>query len=263
MKILFQDKKISYFEKGEGETIVFLHGFMENKNMWHAFTTQLSDNYHVVTIDLPGHGESESLGPVHEMSAMAMVVREVLRNAEVEKCTLVGHSMGGYVSLAFASLFPEMLQGLVLFHSHAAGDTEEGKINRERAIEVIQNNRQNYISSFISDLFAPANKEVFASEIEKLIGEANNMTSNAIIAAQKGMKLREDKTNWLKQTDVPVLFIIGEHDLRIPFDMIMRQAGLPENSETLVLEEAGHMGWLENEQETISAIDNFLMRITK
>lgn len=138
MRVLYQNKKISYFEKGQGDTIVLLHGFLENKSIWGPFVNALAGRFHVVTIDLPGHGESESLGPVNEISAMAGAVHNILSSLKVEKALMVGHSMGGYVSLAFAELFHKQTAGLVLFHSHASADTEDAKKNREGTIELIR-----------------------------------------------------------------------------------------------------------------------------
>ena len=105
-QIFYKNTKISYSDIGKGTTIVLLHGFLENKNMWQKFVTDLSPKYRVITIDLLGHGESECLGYVHSMEDNADVVHAVLSELRIRKAIFVGHSMGGYVALAFAELYP-------------------------------------------------------------------------------------------------------------------------------------------------------------
>jgi len=263
MKMMFNNKKISYRETGKGKTIALLHGFLENKNIWNGMVEELSRDFHVVTIDLPGHGESEVLEPIHEMGAMASVVKEILESMKVEKCMLVGHSMGGYASLAFAELFPQMVEGLVLFHSQAAADDEEGKRNRERTVKVVEENRSGFISNFIPDLFAPGNAEKFEEEVNVLKQEALKTPKEGIIAALKGMKERSSKLELLERTEAPVLFIGGKQDLRIPTEKLLKQAALPAHSEVMLLENTGHMGFVENKEKTLEAIHHFALRVLK
>lgn len=263
MKNVINDKKISYIEQGKGKTIVLLHGFLENKNIWKTTASELAKHFHVVTIDLPGHGESEILGPVHEMGQMASVVKNVLDSLNVKECVIAGHSMGGYVSLAFAELFPKMVKGLVLFHSHAAADDEEGKRNRDRTVKVVEENHTGFISNFIPDLFAPGNDEIFAGQIEKLKSEANTMLPEGITAALKGMKERTSKYDLLNRIEAPVLFICGKQDSRIPIEKVLNQVAMPQHGEALLLENTGHMGFIENGEKTGDALLHFAQRALK
>lgn len=260
MRVLYQNKKISYFEKGKGDTIVLLHGFLENKSIWETFVNALAIDFHVVTIDLPGHGESESLGPVNEISAMADAVNSVLSSLNVEKALMVGHSMGGYVSLAFAELFQKQTAGLVLFHSHASADTEDAKKNRERTIELIRESRVEFVGRFIPDLFAPENRKKHIEKIEQLKKEAHSIPKESIISALRGMRDRRDRLMVLRQSDYPVLFIGGRQDKRIPVDKLLAQVKEPSHSELLLLQHTGHMGWMEQERITLEAIRGFARR---
>ncbi|MCF8230917.1 MAG: alpha/beta hydrolase [Bacteroidales bacterium] len=261
MKIDINNKKVSYNERGSGKTIVLLHGFLENKNIWHSMVGVLSQDFHVVTVDLPGHGESEVLDPVHDMGAMASVVKEVLASLDVKECLLVGHSMGGYVSLAFAELFPHMVKGLVLFHSQAAADDEEGKRNRDRTIQVVEEDRAGFISNFIPDLFAPGNEVRFEKEVASLKKEAEKTPKEGIIAAVRGMKERTGKLNLLQSMDNPVLFICGKKDIRIPVEKVLDQVAMPAHSEAVLLENTGHMGFVEAQEKTTSALRHFALRV--
>ncbi len=260
MRVLYQNKKISYFEKGKGDTIVLLHGFLENKTIWENFVNELAKDFHVVTIDLPGHGVSESLGPVNEISAMADAVNAVLQNLRVIKAIMVGHSMGGYVSLAFAELFQKKTAGVVLFHSHAFADTPDAKKNRERTIELIRESRVEFIGRFIPDLFATANRKRYADRIEELKKDAHSISKENIISALRGMRDRRDRMMVLRQSDYPVLFIGGRQDKRIPVDKLLAQVKEPSHSELLLLQHTGHMGWLEQEKITMEAIHSFAKR---
>lgn len=261
MKLDYEGKKISFFEKGSGEAIVLLHGFLENKCMWDNFVEELSKYYRVITVDLPGHGESESLGPVNEISGMADAVKAVLNRLKVKQCVIAGHSMGGYVSLAFAELFPKTTAGMVLFHSHASADTPEAKRNRDRTIEIIRESRQEFISRFIPDLFALQNRKKLSGEIEKLKTEARHIPKESIISSLRGMRDRRDRKTTLQQSDFPVLFIGGQQDDRIPIDLLLEQAKEPSHSELLLLQHTGHMGWLEQEETTVMAVKHFADRI--
>ena len=119
---------------GNKPVLVFLHGFCENKQIWEQFTQPLQANYRLILIDLPGFGDNTVPRPDYTMESGAVYVREVLTSLAIQKCVLIGHSMGGYVGLAFAEKYPELLLGLVLFHSSALPDSAEKKENRNKTI---------------------------------------------------------------------------------------------------------------------------------
>jgi len=254
---------IYYTIKGQGHAVVFLHGFLENQSIWKNFSGSLKNKFTTICIDLPGFGKSDIFNSEHSMVFMAEKVHQVLEQENVEKCILVGHSMGGYVSLAFAKHYPYLLSGLVLFHSQAAADSLEGKKNRDRTIAVVNNNHSGFIYSFIPSLFAEDNIERFSGEIDELIHIAENTTTGGIIAALKGMRNREDHFDTLKKLNVPVYFIIGKQDSRIPLDSIMPQRELPSNSEALIIDDVGHMGFIEAKEKTLLALEHFLERNIK
>ena len=129
---------VSYDETGKGRPLVFLHGYLEAKEVWKPLTEILSREYRIITIDLPGHGSSGITGEVHTMEFIAEAVREVMRDAGTDRVIIIGHSLGGYAALAFAAMYPENLAGYVLFHSHphadipeAIGKEEPGDISRQ------------------------------------------------------------------------------------------------------------------------------------
>ncbi|MCF6249246.1 MAG: alpha/beta hydrolase, partial [Desulfobacula sp.] len=136
--IIFKKSVIAYRKKGKGTALVFLHGFLENKSMWKDYFEVLSQTHTVIGIDLPGHGKSEDIAYVHTMEEMAEAVKAVIKHENIRKHYLIGHSMGGYVSMAYAEKYSDALKGVVMFHSTASADTDEKKINRSRAVKVVK-----------------------------------------------------------------------------------------------------------------------------
>ncbi len=260
-KTKYKGKNIYYKSQGKGQAIVLLHGFMEDKSMWEKIARALSSGFNVITVDLPGHGRSECVSDIHTMDMMAVAVNKVLRDLEVKHCVMIGHSMGGYVTLAYARKYPGKLRGIGLFHSHAAEDTPEQKLNRNRMIEIVGEEKTGFIKNFFPDLFAPSNVEKYSKEIQQFTESALKMPKKGITAALEGMKLRLDCVDILTYSRYPVLFIVGKQDSRIPAQKLIDQAILPSYSEVHVLDYVGHMGFIEARAETQNAIFHFARKI--
>jgi pimeloyl-ACP methyl ester carboxylesterase len=259
--LTYNQKKIHFTDKGKGDTLVFLHGFLESAKIWKGFSKKLSDDFRVITIDLPGHGESENVDEVHSMELQADVVFRILEECKVRKCLMTGHSMGGYVTLAFADKHPEMLKGICIFHSHIFADSEQDRENRDRMIRVVEENKFGYVVQFIRSLFPEEVHEKFAPEIEQLIGRANEMQKESIIAALRGMKIRKDQSQLLSSLQVPVLFILGLKDSKAPLSRLWEMISLPAHSESMIMKDTGHMGYIEESGKTLSAIMSFAARV--
>jgi pimeloyl-ACP methyl ester carboxylesterase len=257
----FKGKTINFESRGQGRVVVLLHGFLGALQIWNHFSEELAKNYQVVAVDLPGHGQSEVLEEVHSMDLMAESVKAVLDELRITECVIVGHSMGGYVALAFADIFPEMVRGIGLFHSQATADTEEVKENRRRTVNIVKMNRGGFISQFIPDLFAEASVSLFQEEVEALKNMALKTPAEGIIAAIEGMKQRTGKLDLLMKSKIPFLFIAGKKDPRIPVQNIMAQAMLPDHSEVLILANVGHMGFVEAKAQTLNMIKGFLVQV--
>jgi pimeloyl-ACP methyl ester carboxylesterase len=255
--IKFKKKNINYTDTGKGKVIVLLHGFTESLAIWKHFATQLSVKYRVVTIDLPGHGKSESVEGVHSMELMAEVVYTLLRKLRVGKCLMIGHSMGGYVTLSFAAAHPEMLKGFGLFHSHCYADSPQEQENRTRTISIVNQDKFSFIAQFIPGLFPLEVHEKYAKEIQKLVQRAAKMHKDGVIAALLGMKGRKEMGALLRTTPLPVLFILGLKDPRAPVSRLWEMISMPAVSHTLLLRDNGHMGYIEAPEETLGAIQAF------
>ncbi len=258
-QIHYKNTKISYSETGKGSTIVLLHGFLENQTMWQDLIPELSKKHRVIAIDLLGHGESGCLGYVHSMEENAAAVRAVLSELRVRKAILVGHSMGGYVALAFAELYPASVKGLVLLNSTSKADSEERKANRNRAIKAVKKDYSTFVRLSIANLFSEENREKMIAEIEKVKTEALKTPLQGIVASLEGMKIRKDRDALLSSATYPILLILGKKDPVLNYENGLKQI---ENTPIkLVTFPDGHMSHIENRGELKKVLLGFFKGI--
>ncbi|WP_438710646.1 alpha/beta fold hydrolase [Aquimarina muelleri] len=259
MILLYKGIKINYNTLGKGIPVVFLHGFLENLNMWEKTTESLTDSYQCILIDLLGHGHSGNIGYIHTMEDMAKAVKTVLENLGISKAVFVGHSMGGYVSLACVDLFPDLILGIALLNSTSFPDSEERKYNRTRAINIVKKNPNAYTSMAIANLFAEENQLQFASEIHEIKNQASKMSLQGIISALEGMKIRKDRTNILANFKGFKVIFAGIKDPILPYKQSCAEA--KQNNVDLVSLEGGHMSYLENKEQYMIELSRFLNSI--
>jgi pimeloyl-ACP methyl ester carboxylesterase len=257
--IVFKNINVSFTDAGKGKAVVFLHGFLEDKSIWNDFANQLAEKYRIITIDLLGHGKTECLSYVHTMEEMAEAVYAVLKHLKVRKYYLVGHSLGGYVSLALAEVYPDNIKGLCMFHSSARADSEAKQKDRDRAIKVVKQNKNLFINEAIPNLFYTKQK-TYENEINQIKQIANNTSLQGIVAALEGMKIRMDREIILNFAPYPVLYIIGKEDAILPYESLVEQANLPEKGSYLLLENVGHVGFVEAKEKTLKAITSFVAK---
>jgi pimeloyl-ACP methyl ester carboxylesterase len=255
--IKFKSINVAFTDEGKGKVVVFLHGFLASKVMWKPFSKELAKTQRVVTVDLLGHGGTECLSYVHTMEEMAEAVQKVLHHLKLRRYFLIGHSLGGYVSLALAENSPDTIKGLVMFHSSAKADDKQKKIDRGRAVKIVKNNAKIFINEAVPNLFNTKFKPYKRGivEIKKL---ALTTSKQGIIAALEGMRIRLDREIILKFAPYPILYIIGVKDNILPYKELIYQAALPENGNYVLLKNVGHMGFIENKKECYLAIKKFV-----
>ncbi|MFK5981868.1 MAG: alpha/beta hydrolase [Flavobacteriaceae bacterium] len=245
----FNNSSIHYTIIGKGPALVLLHGFLLSPTIWTEIIPNLTKKNQVIIIDLPGHGKSESIAETHSMELMAEVVNSILEENNIEKANFIGHSMGGYISLAFIEKYPAKIKTLVLLNSSSEADSEERKINRNRAIEVIQTHKEVFIKMGIAALFKEDKQKEFQHLIEKFSTEAFHFPVEGIVASIKGMRDRKDRTSILKNFKGEKYIISGIEDPIIPISNSEKNA-LITNSE-LYKVNSGHMSVNENIDEII------------
>ncbi len=260
-RIIYKEKNIAYKVSGKGTPLVLLHGFCEDSRTWETLTA-LINHCKIIQIDLPGFGQSD-LGNQQSIDQMAESVKFVLDHLGIKKSILLGHSMGGYVSLAFAKKYEDQLLGLSLFHSHPYADTEAGIRNRNKSIQFIQRNTHIlYLKQLIPKLFSHNYAVDNDFLISKLIHQAIHYKSEAIVQTLEAMRDRPDQSKILSALSCPVLFIIGKKDNVISIERSLEQTYLPSVSSIQIFPKIGHMGMYESPKKIAKKINDFVQFCT-
>lgn len=253
--ITYQGQEVSYKDLGSGACLVLLHGYLESGEIWNEFAALFSRQCRVIVPDLPGHGLSGTWGKVHTMEEMAGAIRGILEAEGIEKILLAGHSMGGYVTMAFADLYPGYLSGYVLFHSTCFADTEEKKKNRQREISLVMCGKKCQIVNVnIPKGFANENVERLKDQVERARTIALDNPEEGIVAILNGMMRRPDRTRVLQDSSLPLLIIGGMKDNYIPVEVFEKLVSLAPHAKVLRLNGSGHMGFIEEPEKAAGAI---------
>ena len=253
------ESAINYSVEGSGVTLVLLHGFCEDKTIWDNFKLPLLSKYKIITVDLPGFGKSLP-GTKHiSMEWMAEAVIAVLNEEQIENCYLLGHSMGGYVTLAFAAKHSARLNGIGLFHSSCFSDDETKKITRKKVADfVLKNGSRQFVFELFPTLFTPEYAASHSEQIQLIENRAALLHPEAIANGSTAMCNRKDFSIFLSETNLPVLMIVGKKDLAIPFEISLKMSHLPSTALICVLENSAHMGMLEEPDKAINAIGDWI-----
>lgn len=238
--------------------VVLLHGYLESLLVWDDFVPLLYKRVRVVTLDLPGHGISVVQGEVHTMEYLADTVAEALRSLGIARCTVVGHSMGGYVALALCERHPDLLDGIVLLSSTPNADSDEKRENRNREAALVRAGKKDLLAQVAPEAgFAAENRTRMADAIEDLCEQVFVTEDEGIIALLGGMAARKDQNEMLRQSTVRQLFIFGRKDDYIPVEAAEAIAAAHTQAQIVWLENSGHMGFLEEPEATAKAILDF------
>ncbi|WBV50788.1 alpha/beta fold hydrolase [Chryseobacterium gambrini] len=233
---------LNFERKGNGkETLVLLHGFMENLSIWSDMEPHLSDNFSLLKIDLPGHGQSEIIAEVQTMEMMAEEVKKVLDHENITKIHLLGHSMGGYVSLAFAEKHPEYLKSLTLFFSTYFPDDDEKKEQRIKSYRIIKDAFAHYARAGVPNLFNPNEKDILEGKIETALEIALSTNNLGALASIKGMVERTDKKHIMENLEAKILVLAGKHDNAVKTETMIKHLPDRTNIKSYILD-CGHNG---------------------
>ena len=256
--ISYKNTNISFSIEGKGSAIVLLHGFLENSSMWKNITKEIIKKNKVIVIDLLGHGKSDCLGYIHTMEEMATIVKAILKKEGIRKVTIIGHSMGGYVALAFAEKYPENLKGICLMNATAGSDTKERQKLRLRAIKMAQTNYRALVSMSIDNLFSNEKRLTLLAEIAIIKGIALNTKVQGYIACAEGMRIRKNREDVLTLGTFKKLMILGRKDTVLHYKSTLEEAKRTETPvESLP---NGHMSYVEDPEELLLIIVAFLKK---
>lgn len=255
-----------YRVTGKGKTVVLLHGFIEDGRLWDETATLLSKKYKVIVPDLEGFGQSPLQTSDLSMNYYADAVYHLLQTEKVKGCAMLGHSMGGYITLHFAEKYPHLLSGFGLINSHCFADGEQKKVNRKKGNDFIsRHGTEPFVKELYNGIFHPSffSKKVAGGQtgrqfVNKLIKQAEQYSPAALIAANTAMMNRAGKEGVLKNAGVPVLLINGKQDESAPYTSTLQQASYPSISDIHFFDQVKHMSLFEKKRETHQAIEQFL-----
>lgn len=258
-KLLYQNKQINYHVTGSGKPVFLIHGFGEDSSVWRNQVPYLSNKFQLIIPDLPGSGQSEMIDDM-SMEGLAEVIHSIVHQENVDTCTVIGHSMGGYITLALAEKYWNHLDAFGLFHSSAYPDTEEKKAVRQKGIEFIkQHGGFEFLKTATPNLFSPASRAEKAKLVDEQIASLHNFSGPALVSYYEAMVQRPDRTAVFKNSRMPVLFIMGKYDVAIPLDDGLKQCYIPEKSYIHILQNSGHLGMLEEKDESNRILEEFLL----
>ena len=257
-EIAYQGKKVFYRVSGNGRPVMLVHGFGEDGEIWSQAMGALKETATLIVPDLPGSGHSPMVTDM-SMEGLAEVLHGILHAEQIETCTMIGHSMGGYITMAFAEKYPNHLRSFGLFHSSAYADPEEKKATRRKGIAFIREHGAGaFLATVIPNLFSGKTKKEHPELIEKQSALGDNFSPDALVSYYEAMMQRPDRTGILRETTVPVLFIMGKYDTAVPVKDSLEQCHLPEKSYIHMLAESGHMGMLEEPGKSNLIVGKFI-----
>ncbi|WP_141502575.1 alpha/beta fold hydrolase [Paenibacillus luteus] len=243
---------------GLTETVVLLHGYCGSSAYWEKIVDDLEPYVRVIAPDGRGHGRSSAPeDEIYTMEKYADDVAELLIGLQIHNAVMLGHSLGGYITLAFAEKYAKKLSAFGLIHSTPLADSDAAKENRDKAVAALEENGiKPFVDGLLPKLFAPNHVETLAEEVErgKQIGYGTAL--QGAIGTAKGMKTRVDRKHVIEQSDLPVLLVAGANDKVIPVENVFAAA----NAATVKVElkSAGHMSMAEEPKELVSAILEFI-----
>lgn len=257
MTLRYKDINIFYTDEGSGKPIVLLHGFLEDHSMWDSLKPPLLKTHRIITIDLLGHGKTGCLSRQHTMVDKAEAIKAVIKYLHINKPLLIGHSMGGYVGLAYAEKYAEQIEGLCLVNSTYKADSANRKELRAKANKMITNNFESMVRISFANLFSKSSKTVYKKEFEAALTIALQTSIKGYIAANDGMRVRKDYSYFFKNATFKKAIILGKKDAVINYKSISNFCKKHQINYYLCSE--GHMSYIENKTE----LENYIMHFVE
>lgn len=237
---------IGYKISGQGKSVLLIHGFAEDNSIWQHTRNILTDRFSWITPDLPGTGLSASIADFdHSIKNHATAMKTMLDQMDVSQFIVMGHSMGGYIALDLAQRFSAQCTGLGLLHSTCFADDDAKKANREKTIKFLESySAEAYLSTAVPGLFH--HPVINADAIQGIINTGSKIPTHTLVAYQKMMKARNDRSYTLKSSTHPVLIIAGAQDKAVTAEQSLKQSYLASITDFHLLPDCAHMGMIES-----------------
>ena len=260
--IRINDINLAYTDVGTGPPIVLIHGYPFNRSLWTEQTEALNSKYRVVVPDLRGFGESDSSEGTATMARMAEDVAALMDALAIERAVIGGLSMGGYVALAFARMFPARVKALVLADTRAQADTEEGKQTRhQQAEKALSEGMAGIADAMLPKLLTPDTVSKRPELVKRVRDMMLKTKPDGAAAALLGMAERDDQTEFISSIRVPALILVGREDAITPVADSEKMQSRIEGSRLVVIENAGHVSNLEQTEQFNDALLGFLSTV--
>jgi pimeloyl-ACP methyl ester carboxylesterase len=251
--------KIFHTDIGKGIPLVFIHGFCEDGSIWNDLIIELAKNYRCICIDIPGFGNSEVLKNDPSIKSYAIAIHNKVLALQIKKYILIGHSLGGYITLEIVRNFSKNIYSYCLFHSHPFEDDEIKKENRLKAIRFIKEvSSQKFIQELLKSLFTEKFYSKNFIKVTEFIKNFENTYPEGIIYALEAMRLRHDSIETMKSFQSLILLIVGKQDSTIPYTQSIKMASISSQTNFEVLPNSNHMGMIEEPEKSLLAIKNWL-----
>lgn len=264
-KIRLEDISLSYYLKKATEkevrTVIFIHGFPFNKNTWRLQLDALEDNITGIAVDVRGHGASTNGHGFFSIDVFAKDIIALLSKLEIEKVTLCGVSMGGYIALRIYQLIPEKIEGLILSDTHHKADDNTAKQKRFDSIQaILRHGRRPFALGFIDNLFAKNTVAENTGAVELVKSAIRRNSIRSICATMLALAARTDSTELLENIKVPTLLIRGAEDKITPEHLMLEMSQHLPNARYIEIEQAGHLPNLEQPLAFNKEMNSFLRR---
>jgi pimeloyl-ACP methyl ester carboxylesterase len=244
---------------GKGKTVMLVHGFGEEGSIWQNQVDSLKKNYRLIIPDLPGSGRS-SIQKDMSMDGLAVSMHEILKKeAPDSKYFMIGHSMGGYVTLAYVEKYPGSLTAFGLVHSTAFADNDEKIAARKKSIQfIMEHGAPLFIEQSTPNLFSENSRKKHPEIVKEVIEKNTNFSAESLVQYYDAMMKRPDRTKIVKEFKGSVLYVMGQHDIAVPLQHSLQQCHMPDLAYIHILRESGHMGMLEETALCTRFLDKFL-----
>ena len=264
MKLQLSDGYLVYDHYGRGTPLLFIHGYPLSRKIWYPQIKGLSDIATVIALDLRGHGESTPFEGPYSMDLLADDCMYLLEKLNIKKPIVVcGLSMGGYVSMAFYRRYPDLVAGMILTSTRLGPDTNEGKANRDIAIQNAILKGPSFIADSMYSKMVSPKTLISNPELVKTVRDIMaNTSTQGIIGALEGMKERPDSTPSISQIDRQVLILHGADDQLIPFREAEGMNKTIKYSQLLILKDAGHLPNLEQPEQYNQTVRKFISNMS-
>lgn len=251
-------RNMFYRDSEQGFPVVLVHGFPMDGTLWDYQAERLKEHFRIILPDLPGSGHSPEI-PAVSVEKMADSLFALLAQEKVDRCILIGHSMGGYTTLAFAEKYPEILKGFGLYHATAFADSREKKEGRLRSISMMKEYGGGaFLRQMLPNLYGEKFRKNNKQSVQALIKSKENAEANILAAYYTAMRERPDRTEVLKKSGVPVLFVLGKEDTAAPLADMLKQVSLPAVSEVHLLAHVAHVSMLEAPDISTAILEQYI-----